>query len=140
MMKERFYCRGYCTTAKKWMYGYPVFWKTITGEQKVAIMVSTDEHGTFAKVEVDPESIGKYVRDVSGSPVFEGDFFYGDEGKLFVIMSADIVFIYSKALQSVETMKVKEICWLGSVVAGNVYENPSWFLNNFPDDIPVHRV
>lgn len=88
-------------------------------------MVLADEHGTFAKVEVDPKSIGKCLRGITGSLIFEGDCFQVDEDNWFVIMDADTVFTYAKDKRCIAALRAIEICWDGCVLAGNVYENPS---------------
>lgn len=69
-MQRRIVFRGYNLKNKKWLYGY---YLVNRGKHFIAEEGIRPPGMTWEDFEVDPESVGQYVGDYKGNPIYEGD-------------------------------------------------------------------
>lgn len=69
-MNRIIYFRGYNLKNKKWLYGY---YLVNRGKHYIVQDEVVDPFSEESDFEVDPESVGQFIGEYKGKPIFEGD-------------------------------------------------------------------
>ena len=118
----------------EWVYGFLFKYETITNELRTEILVSCDEHGTMAKFDVVPETVGQFAEFLDNSKykneLYEGDIIeeIGWQGDYYAVEFIDCAF-YAISLKrhvpaGFRTKYVKLDELMDIQVVGNKYDNP----------------